>query len=168
MRYRILPVFLLFFLLFAGTAKADLTGTGKIQEHIHKKLESLEIQAMSEDEKRDLLVNTLRLNLNMVIPVYGSYILDNTLYGNVRPPAIIFDWSLGGFIPLVLLLTVVMGKDKISRKRKEAMIYTAVGLYIITRIGVIITINDHIRHYNEYIKIQVSKGGIAENGRYER
>ena len=152
MRFKINSIFLICILLCPGIVLADLTGTSRIKSHADNKLEGLDIKKMSEDSKKDLLVSPIRLNLNMIIPVYGSYILDNSLYGNVRPPAIIFDWTLGGFIPLAMMLAAGIGRGSISLNRKKVLIYAAVSLYILTRVAVIITINEHIHNYNKYMK----------------
>lgn len=151
-------LFLGFLILFFGAAitLADITGTQKIKDNIDRKLANLDIASMSQQEKDDMLADQFRLNLNMLVPVYGSYVLDTKLYGDVRPPALIFDWTLGGFIPLGLLLISTLGKEKMSTKQKNSLISTAVGLYLITRVGVYLTINEHIYQYNKYMKMRLN------------
>ncbi|MCG8339088.1 MAG: hypothetical protein MJE63_31645 [Proteobacteria bacterium] len=134
---------------------ADLTGTQKIRDHVDFKLKDVNIDNLSPAEKKAWLVDPVRLNLNMLIPIYGSTILDNTLYGNIRPPAYIFDWTLGGFLPMGCLLAVGLGGDNLSDDEKKDLVATAVGLYVLTRIGVFITINEHIYQYNKYMKIRL-------------
>ncbi|MCP4753562.1 MAG: hypothetical protein GY866_21955 [Proteobacteria bacterium] len=47
---------------------------------------------------------------------------------------------------------------------KKALVGTAVGLYLVTRIGVFITINERIHEYNEYMKIRLELVEGAEAG----
>ena len=102
--------------------QADLTGTQKIRDHINSQLKDIDINSLSIEEKENRLLDPVRLNLNMLIPVYGSTVLDNTLYGNIRPPAYIFDWALGGFIPLGLLLIVGLAGDQLKSGRKNTLV----------------------------------------------
>ncbi len=150
MNYKVALILGLVTLFSATSVQADLTGTKKIHLQIDKELAEIDLESLSLREKQDMLADPVRLNLNMLIPIYGSYVLDTKLYGDVRPPAIIFDWTLGGFIPLGLLFFTAAKGDSLSAKARKSMISTAIGLYLVTRIGVVITINEHIHQYNKY------------------
>ena len=52
---------------------ADLTGTQKIRDHVDFKLKDVNIDNLSPAEKEAWLVDPVRLNLNMLIPIYGYY-----------------------------------------------------------------------------------------------
>lgn len=155
MKFRIVFGALCLTLLTSISAHADLTGTQKIRDYIDFQLQDVDIQTLTMEEKEAWLVDPVRLNLNMLIPVYGSTILDNSLYGNIRPPAYIFDWTLGGFIPLGLIVAAGLAGEQLSSNRKKALVGAAVGLYLITRVGVFITINEHIHQYNKYMKVRM-------------
>lgn len=152
-------------IILPGSAFADITGTQKIRDNVDKKLKDLDISSMSNEEKEKLLASPVRLNINMIVPIYGSYILDNTLYGSIRPPAYIFDWTLGGIVPLGLLGVSILGRNRYSGRKIKIMRITALSLYLVTRIGVFVTINEHIYQYNKYMKqrLNIESAGEGAN-----
>ena len=67
-------------------------------------------------------------------------------------PGVIVDWILGGIVPIGLAAGAVIGGDSISPAVKGGLLYTALGLYGASRIGLYIFINDHISVYNGYMR----------------
>ena len=158
----IVPVIIFILCAFTIPLYANPTGTQKIKDNIDKKLKDIDINSLSMDEKKGMLADQVRLNINMLVPIYGSYVLDNKLYGNIRPPAIIFDWALGGIIPLGLVCTSLIWKNRFSKRTVNILQLTALGLYLATRIGVLITINEHIHQYNKYMEIRLNINSETE------
>lgn len=138
----------------------EILGNGPLPDDRNKKLKAVDSHTIDDEELPRWLTDPQPLSLNMLIPVYGSYVLDNAVDGNIRPPAYVFDWSLGGFIPLGLILTANLAGDVISDERKRGMVSAAVGLYLLTRVGVFMVINDQIDHFNNYVRVRLEM--IAE------
>ena len=89
-----------------------------------------------------------RLAAGALVPVLGSYELDHAVFGGVRPSAIVFDWILGGLVPAAL----VGGSFAVSGAgARDAMRWTALGLYATTRVAIEIVGNLHVTEYDDYL-----------------
>lgn len=150
--------------LHADEEELDLTGQAVIRDHIDKQLAELDLATLDDAQKHALLVDPLCLNLNMIVPVYGSYILDTTLYGAVQYPAVIADWLLGGLVPLALTATALLGQAAFGELPRNIMLGSALALYLGTRVAVLLVINEHIHVYNDYMREQLGLPGTDAAG----
>ncbi len=121
----------------------DITGRQAIRDNIDKKLK--DSKALTQSEKKHIRLNPFILNLSILIPVFGTFILDKIFFGKPQISAIIADWIIGGFIPLILITINFITKT-------DTFLFIAFVLYVLTRIGICIIVNEHIYTYNKYIK----------------
>jgi len=152
-RFETILLILIFVMAFENLYP-DLTGQARIRNNVDKKIKGIDLAAMSQEDKANLYADRFRLNINMIIPIYGSSILDTKLYGNVRPPAYIFDWFLGGIVPLI---AIGIAAANVFPSANSALVVGGLTLYGLTRIGVYIAINEHIGVYNHYLDQKFNK-----------
>lgn len=138
---------------------ADILGVRRIKNHVEQVLANADTTSLSLERREKMIKNPVRLNVNMIIPIFGSVILDKTLYGEIRPPAVGGDWILGGIVPAGLTVGSLATRDNIRVRSSNALLFTALGLYIATRAGVLLTINHHIKVYNGYMRLKLGLPG---------
>ena len=83
----------------------------------------------------------------LLVPVLGSARLDRAAYGGIRPSGVVFDWVLGGIAPLALLGASFAVGDARTRR---SLRWAALGLYVATRVGVLVIGNLHVSEYDDY------------------
>jgi hypothetical protein len=143
-------------LAFAPTAAcADMMNNGAMHDHADA---TLARASRDHVDRHELLADRVTLNLGVAVPIYGSYALDQRVFGGVRPSAVVFDWILGGAAPAALGITA-LADGGLSARTRSTLGWTALGLYASTRIGVLVIGNLHISEYNRYIKL---RAGITE------
>lgn len=91
-------------------------------------------------------------SFELLVPIWGSYMMERHVFGSVRPSGIVFDWILGGLVPAVLAGTSFAVHDADTRSR---MRWSALGLYAGTRVAVEVIGNLHVSEYNEYARLQL-------------
>lgn len=143
------------FLLVSRSAVADLANNEAIHDHVDRVVLRLEVDKLDPDQRHDLLADRLTLSLSALVPIYGSYCLDHKVFGDVRPAAVVFDWILGGIVPTGLGATALLSGDALSSRTRTILGWSAVGLYVSTRIGVLIIGNLHISEYNRYLRLRL-------------
>jgi hypothetical protein len=89
----------------------------------------------------------LTASAELLVPVLGSTELDRAAYGGIRPSGVVFDWVLGGIAPLALLGASFAVSDARARR---SMRWAALGLYVATRVGVLVIGNLHVSEYDDY------------------
>ncbi|HEY4056952.1 MAG TPA: hypothetical protein VGM39_10090 [Kofleriaceae bacterium] len=94
------------------------------------------------------------LDAELLVPIFGTYRLDQRVFGSSRPSGIVFDWILGGVAPVALAGSSFLVDDPDTR---SALRWSALGLYGATRIAVEIIGNLHISEYNRYLGQQQSR-----------
>jgi len=87
-------------------------------------------------------------SFELLVPIWGSYMMERRVYGGARPSGILFDWILGGLVPAVLTGTSFAVHDAGTRSDLR---WSALGLYIGTRAGVETIGNLHVGEYNDYL-----------------
>lgn len=119
---------------------ADLLNNAGIHAHVDDQLQN--------DPQAARPVDRLATNLELLVPVLGTYELDHAVYGSARPSGIVFDWLLGGLAPLAL----AGASFAVDGARTRSLLrWTALGLYASTRIGVLVIGNLHVSEYNDYL-----------------
>ncbi len=114
---------------------ADLLNNAAIHAHI--------------DETPDAQpISRATTSFELLVPIWGSYMMERRAYGNVRPSGIVFDWILGGLVPAVLVGTSFAVHDAGTR---STLRWSALGLYAGTRVGVEIIGNLHVGEFNDYL-----------------
>jgi hypothetical protein len=94
-------------------------------------------------------------SLALLVPVVGTYRLDRAAFGSVRPSGVAFDWVLGGLAPLALVGASFAVADGRTR---QALRWSALGLYVATRIGVLVIGNMHVSEFDDYLAARRSVG----------
>jgi len=102
-------------------------------------------------------------SLELMVPVLGSARLDRAAFGSIRPSGVVFDWVLGGVAPLALVGASFAISDARTR---QAMRWAALGLYLATRIGVLVIGNLHVSEYDEYLAGRQATAGVSWHRRW--
>ena len=147
-------------LLASRVASADLANNEGIHAHVDAMLSHVDVAALDAGRRRSLLADRLTLNLDILIPIVGSCALEEKVFGGLRPSAVVFDWILGGVLPVGLGATALLGDGSLSPKARSVLGWTAAGLYASTRLGILIVGNLHISDYNRYVKLRL---GVVES-----
>ncbi|MEP6859826.1 MAG: hypothetical protein ABJE66_04350 [Deltaproteobacteria bacterium] len=158
---RLAPLILAAVLASPSLARADLANNEAIHEHVDAVVAGVDVTALDPARTRALLADRLTLSLGALVPIYGSYKLDHKVFGDVRPAAVVFDWILGGFVPVGLGVTALAGGNALSSETRSILAWTAVGLYASTRIGVFVIGNLHISEYNRVLRLRLGLGAAA-------
>ena len=135
-------------LVLAGTAHADLVNNTLLHAHVDE---------LVAKPHGDLAASHVTLTLGALVPIYGTYQLDERVFGSVRPSAMLFDWFLGGIAPAALGITALASHGE----TRAITAWTALGLYAATRLGVILVGNLHVAEYNRYIAVKLAPTGIS-------
>jgi hypothetical protein len=126
----------------AAPARADLLNHDLLRHHAEAVL------ARTPPERRgDLVAHRLPLVAATLIPVVGTWRVENRVFGGLRPSGVIFDWVLGGLAPLGFGVAA-LATDGTTR---ETCAYTALGLYVATRLGILVIANLHISAWNRAV-----------------
>lgn len=133
-------------LLAASPARADLLNDAALHAHVDAEVARGEVAE----------VGHLGLSLGALVPVLGSYRIDQAMFGELRPTAVVIDWILGGLLPLGLAIAALSVED-----RRAMFGWTAVGLYAATRIGVLVVGNLHVTEYNRYLHVRLGAASSA-------
>jgi len=141
-------------LLVGRAARADLANHELVRTHVAAMFAGVDVAALDEGQRERLLADRPRLNLALLVPIYGSYTLDHKVFGSMRPAGVLFDWILGGIAPAVLGLTALAT----SGRTRRICGWTALGLYAGTRLAILVVGNLHISAYNELVQLHL---GIA-------
>ena len=83
-----------------------------------------------------------------LIPGFGTYRVEQRVFGGLRPAGVVFDWGLGGIAPLTLGAIAIES----SGRTREGCAITAIGLYAATRIAILVIANLHISEYNRRVR----------------
>jgi hypothetical protein len=106
---------------------------------------------------RDALhADRLTLSLGALVPIYGTLRIDRRVFGGVRPSAVVFDWIIGGLAPATLGVIALVDRD-----HRDALAWTALGLYAGTRIGILVIGNLHVSAFNRAVDVRLGLGGVA-------
>ena len=133
-------------LLGASPARADMLNDAALHAHDDAQIASGEVAD----------VGHVGLSLGALVPILGSYRIDQAMFGEVRPTAVVIDWILGGLLPLGLAIAAVAVED-----RRALFGWTAAGLYAATRIGVLVVANLHVGEYNHYLHVRLGAASSA-------
>lgn len=144
--------------LASRIASADFANNETIHAHVDTVVARLDGAKLDPDWRKSLLADRLTLSLGALIPIYGSYELDEKVFGGVRPAAVVFDWILGGIVPAGLGVTALATGDSLSSRTRTILAWSAIGLYASTRLGVLIIGNFHVTEYNRYLQLRL---GVA-------
>ena len=128
--------------LASRVASADLLNNEGIHAHVDAQLAA----GVTPE-----LADHLTFSLEALVPILGSYELDQRVYGSTRPSGVIFDWILGGIVPLALGI----GALATHGQTRRVLGWTALGLYVSTRIAVLTIGNLHVSEYNSRIELRV-------------
>lgn len=133
-------------------------------EGIHAHVDAMTIRAdgapFDASRRPSLLADRLTLSLEMLVPIVGSCALEQKVFGEVRPSAVVFDWILGGVVPLGFGASAIAGEGALSPQARSVLGWTAVGLYASSRLGILIVGNLHITEYNRYLDLRL---GVVES-----
>jgi len=145
--------------LASGAAHADMLGHDRMRAHIDDMFAHLDVGAMSAQQRRDLYVGRASLTLGTLVPVLGSYRLEHAVFGELRPSAIVFDWVLGGLLPVALGVTAFAT----SGRTRKICAWSAIGLYAATRISIFVIANLHVSEYNRQVRLHL--GAVESSSR---
>ncbi len=140
-------VALIALLLVSRAAAADVANHDLIRAHVAT-LPAAELDDASH----------LTFSLRALVPIWGSYRLDDTVFCSVRPAAVAFDWILGGAVPAGLAIAALATDDAHASR---ILAWTALGLYATTRLGVLVIGNLHIAAYNHAVELRLAPTGVA-------
>lgn len=130
----------------------------EIRAHVDSQLASVDLD-LCPAQLDALRADRLTFNLVALVPGLASYVIDTHIFGGIGPMGYIFDWLVGGAVPLSLALIAPWQTGDVQ----SAFWVGALGLYVIMRAAIVVTINDHVTVYNEHLDQRLaehrSKGG---------
>ncbi|MGE5183923.1 MAG: hypothetical protein ACM31C_17755 [Acidobacteriota bacterium] len=148
-------------LLASRSAAADFANNEAIHAHVDATLRAVGVTSLDARQRAALHADRLTLSLGALVPVLGTYRLDEKVFGSVRPAGVIFDWVLGGLVPATLGL-VAWQDGALSSHTRSVLAWTALGLYASTRLGVLVIGNWHVSEYNHYLDVRLA--AVAAGG----
>jgi hypothetical protein len=140
----------------ARAASADMMNNEALHAHADEVVAAAP-PASEPDARAALFADRVTLSLGALVPVFGTYRLDHRVFGGVRPSAIVFDWVLGGGVPIALGAAALAT----SGRTRDALAWTALGLYVSTRAAVLVIGNLHVSEYNRYLRVKLGAGAAA-------
>ncbi len=135
-------------LSLGGTGHADLVNNELLHTHVDR---------LVAQPHGDLFASHLTVTASALVPILGTYLLDEQVFGSVRPSAVVFDWVLGGVAPAALGAVALASHGE----ARAVTAWSALGLYVATRIGVIWIGNLHVAEYNRYVAIKLGPTGLS-------
>ncbi len=132
-------------------ARADVLGHDRLRAHVDDMFAHLDVATLDAQQRDDLYASRTAITAGLFVPMFGSYRLEHQMFGELRPSAIVFDWVLGGLVPIGLGVTALVT----SGRTRKITAYTALGLYAATRIGIIVIGNLHVSEYNRQVRIHL-------------
>ncbi|MGE0871511.1 MAG: hypothetical protein AB7P03_23330 [Kofleriaceae bacterium] len=138
--------------LTGAEAQADLANHELLHKHLDDEFATLDLASLTPEQREELYAPRLSLTLGLLVPVYGTYRLDNRVFGSMRPAGVIFDWIAGGLVPAALGVTALATDGR----TRSICGWTALGLYTATRIGTLVFGSLHLRAYNQEVKLRLS------------
>lgn len=131
-------------LSWAGNARADLLSHDRLRSHVA----ALDVGRTTYDE---LDTSRITFSLSALVPGFGTYRLERRVFGEVRPAGVLGDWILGGLVPAGLAIGAVVANDPDTR---AALAWTAAGLYVTTRLVILVVGNLHITTYRRALALR--------------
>jgi hypothetical protein len=147
----------------ARDSRADVAGDEDIDAHADAVAKHVS-RSLDAASKKALLADRAALSFATLVPIFGTYELDTTVFGEVRPAAVLFDWLLGGLVPAALAVTALAGDGVLSPDSRAGLAWTALGLYASTRIGILIIGNTHITEYNRRLSLKLGLALAPNSG----
>jgi hypothetical protein len=135
----------------AGTARADLVNHELLRAHVDHVFAGVDVPQLTPQQREALYADRLSLMAGTLVPILGTWRVENKVFGGLRPAGVIFDWTLGGFVPLGLAIAALAT----SGRTRAICAWTALGLYASTRIGIMIIGNLHISAYNHAVAVHL-------------
>jgi hypothetical protein len=125
--------------LAASTSRADVLNHELLRKHVDQLAEH---GAVDEAPRVSLVLPTL-------IPGIGTYRVEKRVFGGLRPAGVVFDWGLGGAVP-VTFGAIALGS---SGRTRDVCAWTAIGAYAVTRLAILVIANLHISEYNRRVRM---------------
>jgi hypothetical protein len=140
-----------------GTAHADLLNHELLRAHVDAELAHLDVAKLDADQREALYAPRLSLTVGLLVPGFGSYRLEQRMFGGIRPSGIVFDWVLGGAAPVALGVAALATDGR----TRAICAWTALALYATTRAGMLVIGSWHISAYNHEVDIRLAGAGLA-------
>lgn len=148
--------------LSAGTARADFLNHELMRQHVAETFANLDLAKLDDAQREALYADRTTLTLGLLVPVLGTYRMEEKVFGGVRPAGVIFDWFLGGAVPLGLGITALATDGR----TREVCAWTALGLYATTRLAILLIGSAHVSAYNEEVRGHLSSRSHADRGTF--
>ena len=132
-------------IVLLNAVAGDLAENQEIIDYVDETLEDVDVSALSDDEVASLYANRVAFNFVALIPCIASLVIDTKIYGSPRPMAYVFDWFLGGAVPIALAIIAAF----VEPTARDVLIGTALGVYGATRVAILFVINGHITTFND-------------------
>jgi hypothetical protein len=146
--------------LASRDARADFANNELLHAHADAVIAASDPGSLAPARRAALHVDRLTMSLGALVPVFGTSRLDGAVFGGVRPSAIVFDWVLGGAVP-VGLAALALADTGLSSSARDDLAWTALGLYAVTRVGILVIGNLHVSEWNRYIDVKLAAGGAT-------
>lgn len=128
----------------SASGRADPLGHDRLRAHVA----SLDVRDATFDA---LDTSRLAFSLTALVPGWGTYRLEKRVFGGLRPSAVIGDWLLGGLVPAALVVGAIAADDPETR---SALAWTAAGLYVGTRVAILVVGNLHLSAYRRALTLR--------------
>jgi hypothetical protein len=128
----------------AGIARADLLNHDLMRRHVERVL----AQTPDPAQRQRLLAPRASLMAQTLVPALGTWRIERRVFGGLRPAGVVLDWGVGGIAPIALGVAALSS----SGDTRHVLAWTALGLYLATRIGIQVIGNLHISAYNRLVR----------------
>jgi hypothetical protein len=134
-----------------SVARADVINHDLLHAHVDRMFAGVDVARLTPAQREALYADRLTLMAGALIPIFGTWRIEDKVFGGLRPAGVIFDWVLGGVAPLGLAITAFAT----TGTTRTVCAWTAIGLYASTRIGIMIIGNLHISAYNRAVSLHL-------------
>lgn len=138
-------------LMSASVARADFINHDLLHAHVDRMFAGVDVGRLTPAQRDALYADRLTLMAGALIPVFGTWRIEDKVFGGLRPAGVIFDWGLGGAAPVGLAIAAFAT----TGTTRTVCAWTAIGLYAATRIGIMIIGNLHISAYNRAVSVHL-------------
>lgn len=133
--------------LTADPVAADLLNHDLLAAHLERTLASVDPSRLTTAQREALYAPRASLMLSTLVPGWGTWRVEQRMFGGLRPAGVVLDWGVGGALPIGLAIAA-FASDGSTR---QWCAWSALALYAATRIGIQIIGNLHITEYNRRV-----------------
>jgi hypothetical protein len=141
----------------SATARADFANHELLRAHVDDVLAHVVVGHLDADQRAALYAPRLSLTAGLLVPGFGTYRLEQRMFGGIRPAGIVFDWILGGAAPIALGITALASDGR----TRSICAWTALALYATTRAGILAIGSWHISAYNHEVDVHLAGSGLT-------